>query len=211
MYGELRNIAQIRIGGYILNTMNTFRLDAYEPSAVGNVLILGNEAFNKAVITIDYRKHEMTVRTKEYDFTREASARGACVIPFKWMGANGVFPGNPVIDVKVNGRLMHFIFDTGLEGVLLTKSVSDRHFPLAKVGKATMMSPFARPESIPYVSGVTLSVGGAVFKNQVAALMPKTEFNEDGSIGRIILKSYRVTIDYPRQRILLEPYSTSPR
>lgn len=120
---QIRNLRQIRLGRYILNT---FRFDTYKPSTVGNCLILGNAAFSQVVLTLDYQKKELIIHTKEYDPTHATTVPGACVLPFTWVNGDAASHGEPMINVQVAGHPAHFILDTGLESVLLLKRYADR-------------------------------------------------------------------------------------
>jgi hypothetical protein len=176
---------------------------------------IGNLAFQQVVFTVDYQKHELILRQPAYDFSSQP--RGKQDMVFEMPSADDDNPVTlPVIQGVIEGRPARILLDTGWAGpeIGLTEAFHSairptlaKEYPEDRSEKISrnMIGGAAQVERIPDVS---FSLGDKPTWNVLcpALVISRTYTNVDAVIGPQVLGDFRVTIDYPRRKALLEPY-----
>jgi hypothetical protein len=118
-------------------------------------------------------------------------------IPFE------VQDGSIILTVKVNNsqRPLKLLFDTGADGMAITKALAD------SVGiKATRQqntSVVGGNMQISVSEGNTIQLDTFVLKNQSFALFPEMHKGSDGIIGNSIAKNYITKVDFDKKELSL--------
>ena len=188
--------------------------------------LLGNPAFVRTVLTVDYKNGLLTIQNPAYDFTKQRRKTGDYVLEMGWQSNSldekwkqNVY-GTPAIRVAVNGAPIWCTLDTGWDGpeMGLTKSFVDRHpsirrarrdrmpvnaiYSTAQVDRLhdlVLTAPCLWP---PHAPPLTLKVDAGV-----TPTLPSDSPEGEAAIGLLLMERYRITIDYQRGRVLLEPYA----
>jgi len=209
--GSLVRGVNVELPGFTFSdqTMSTLRLSALA-AQTGRLLdgILGQPLFARSVVEIDYARKCVSLFDPDgYEY------RGPGVsvpITFK--------QGLPYVKASVtlpDGRSItgKFAIDTGASSsLILSPDAVERERVAASLGKTMTVQSRG-------VGGVTqmrlarvarLELGGFTLDQPVAALQPPGPGNisADGTIGNIgggTLSRFKVTFDYPRRRMILEP------
>ena len=219
----------VRIGGCEVNSLPTEVVGAdldplsiSKPAYADNAVNLGNVAFVQTVFTVDYRKKELILRPPKYDFTRQQRRAGDRVLQMKWMSdfsdkeRENKFSGFPAIQVSLAGALFWCALDTGWGApeIGLTEDFVSRHpsvghvkHDLAQFGDLHGSMQVERLHDLhvtlpclwpPHTAPISLRMNG---------LVTPTLYGGEGVIGLALMERYRITIDYGRRRVLLEPYA----
>lgn len=205
-HGRMKYLPEIKIGGYTLTGIGSVELDHLNNTSNQNYAILGTNVFSKVVLTVDVQKKELVVRTEAFDITHQRLKPGSVLVDFTYAGKNDFSPGVPVISAQVEGVAARLLLDTGLAPMLLTQGTAQQ-LKLPHESKSTGMSgPFSMPRQYPTLKGVVVTVSSIKLTNQDAVVMPSLPNDNQGALGIPLLRACRLTIDYPRRKILLEPY-----
>ena len=225
-------LPHVKIGGYEIENLPTDMSDVESglfsppPGPANDVPILGNPAFVQTVLTIDYKNSIMTIRPPKYDFTQQQRKPGDRILDIGWTSHYAVnnwrrgLYGTPSIQAVINGFTCWCTLDTGAGGseICLTKKLVEKHFSLNKAKRslasldgANSSSQVPRLEklmvsfpctALPYAKPIALKLDGLVTPSL------DTDASDGGAvIGLPLMERYRITIDYPRGRVLLEPYA----
>jgi hypothetical protein len=177
--------------------------------------ILGNIVFERVALTIDYQKSELVLRSS-------SSAPNARTLPVRRVGpvfttGAGVARGGfVVIAGTVGGRPVNFVLDTGLpfeEGIVLAPNKRDLAAAQSSSRRDARAVVGLGQVATEQFAGVTWSLGGGVLGQGDVIVPSRFSLVGDGRtsldalIGAHLLRAYRITIDYPRARVVLEPYS----
>jgi predicted aspartyl protease len=204
----------LEIGGYERSDAHAVVLGdknarADQQSETDAIPLLGNSAFTPVVVTIDYRLRELCIRPPSNSFSYERMKEGSHVLDFQLdRGTEGV----PIIPVLLNGRAAKVILDTGWGGSTIGISRALREAAGLSPGEIVVHSFLFSSARVEKAHGALLSWDASSefqFKTDALVLpsqFPLGEHGADGIIGMNILKHYRLTIDYPRRKILLEPH-----
>ena len=191
----------------------------------GQQPLLGNTAFVQTVLTVDYKKAQLIIRPPQYDFLRQPRKPGDRVLEMGWTchysdeDWRKSCYGTPAIEATLGSAPFWCTLDTGAGGseICLTQALVE-NTPFIKQKRHDVSSlnatsssaqverlynlnvkfPCLVPRRIPPVA---LSLNGLV--------TPTLKSDPAGGIGVIgfpLMQRYRITIDYGRGRILLEPY-----
>ena len=226
-------LPHMRIGGYEIAELPTEMSDANSglfagllsppPTDADQGFVLGNPAFVTTVLTIDYKNAEMIIRPPQYDFTRQHRKIGERVLGMHWTAdvedkawEQNLY-GYPAIRVAISGVSFWCVVDTGWAGpeIGLTADLVKHHSSLvghAKQDTVTFgaLHSSAQVERLhdlhvtlpclfpPHLPPVSLRADG---------LVTPVLYGGEGVIGLALMKRYRITIDYGRRRVLLEPYA----
>ena len=132
---------------------------------------------------------------------------GRTIVPFELRADHVVIP------VKVNGRSLNLILDTGMpvDGVLLWGSQRVEAAGLEYAGKGLVMGPGGNPVESDLAMGVMLEVPGDTpgieFTGQMAIVMPEDTTRTmhfegtDGVIGQSLFGNFVVAFDYDSLKI----------
>jgi len=190
-------------------SMATLKLSALAAQAGRNLDgILGRPLFARCVVEVDYHRKCVSV------FDAEGYAyRGSGVsVPLTFKD------GLPYVKARVtlpDGRSISgkFVIDTGAStSLLLSPSAVEREGIAASLGKTMTVQSRgiggATPVRLARVA--KLELGGFTLDRPVAALHPPGagHISAEGTVGNIgggILSRFKVTFDYPRRRMILEP------
>ena len=173
--------------------------------------IIGYELFSHFVVEIDYAALYINLYEPQ---TYKYRGRGES-IPL------GLQDGEIYIPAKVTvpGRETlegQFVVDTGGNGsLLLAKSFVDEHKLLASVGPTIPAGGGGVGGAIQMDLGrvKSLQVGGFVFDNPLTGFIKVGQIAEPGKAGNIggrLLRRFRVTFDYSRRQMMLEPNAHFP-
>ena len=172
--------------------------------------VLGYEAFERYVVTVDFKQNELTLADpKTYSAPQAATA-----IPISFAGRLPVVDGRLAFGdaAPIAARLM---IDTGAQAPIVLRQPFTAASDLAKYKTESTTSPSFASGTVAMIKLPLrqLSIGPFVF-NMLTARAYATNsgaggYTEtDGLIGNEVLRNFRVTFDYSRSRILLEPSGT---
>jgi hypothetical protein len=191
-------------------TLTSIRLSGLE-AGFGRPVdgILGYEIFNRFVVEIDYISRIVTIHDpKSYEYSGSGQA-----IPLM-IKDNRPFVRGKIMQVGTKAAEGNFEFDIGQVGaVTLGESFTSEH-ELLKFSRKTLQT---NTGSI--LAGRTnaqigrlqgLQLGRIIIQNPVTTFVAGNSGEEDttdyaGLIGAEILRRFKVTIDYSRKQVLLEP------
>lgn len=119
----------------------------------------------------------------------------------------------PIVAARVNGSEGYrLVLDPSVDEVLLdTTLVQGRGMSLATRGESAFIDYYRTREKVPVVYLDVLEVGPVAARGLRALLIEGDDLTSRegirsyGRIGREFLKSFRLTVHYPRQLLLLEP------
>ena len=186
--------------------------------------VLGNVVFEQVALTIDYRRSELILRPKSANAAATQRVPGTRTLPVQRVGPvfttdTGTARGGFLVFAgSVNGQPVNFLLDTGLPfapGIVLAP------------GKRALLgdAPASSGQEVRAVTGlgqvsaqrftdVSWLLGGVPGKGEVIvppqlATLGDDKTSIDALVGAYLLQAYRITIDYPRSRVLLEPYAAT--
>ena len=203
--------------GIDMNPLSPFELTEGDKNAT-----LGNVAFIQTVLTIDYRGKELIIRPPKYDFTRQQRGARDRVLQMRWTTdypnkeRESKLYGYPAVRVSLAGASFLCVLDTGWDGteIGLTENFVSRHpsvqhakHDLTQFGALHSSAQAERFHDLdvtlpclwpPHTAPISLRMNG---------LVTPTLYGGEGAIGLALMERYRITIDYGRRRVLLEPYA----
>ena len=161
--------------------------------------ILGASAFQNVVLTIDYHKKEIVIRSLAYDVACLPRRPHDLLLKPEWL--NGFLP---VLHGYLRGRPARFGLDTGCSGMPISARFAER-LPTSLHAGMTYMNINGSSVSVPRLKPLPGNLEGLHFIDYypTATSIPT---NVDALAGTGFLQTYRVTFDYSRGRILLQPY-----
>ena len=149
-----------------------------------------------------------------------ASQPAATEIPFSDIRtARGQIPA-PALDVRVNGHLARLSIDTGynarfpfegFSGLLILRSVAEhmKLKPLFQTQIPGIGNQGPRQGYVAYADSI--SVGGVEFHDCAVQVLDGSFRNDaDGSFSLNLLSNSLVTLDYPAQKLILDPLPIRP-
>jgi tetratricopeptide (TPR) repeat protein len=113
--------------------------------------------------------------------------------------------------VKLNGRqTVHLLLDTGASGISISPKAAQKA-ELERLGDETAETRGIGDEKpldeVRYLAS-TLEIGGLSFTNYlIGAFRTAKDSDIDGLIGADAFRRFLVTIDFPREELILEPYA----
>jgi predicted aspartyl protease len=198
---ELVLLPNLNIGRYELSHLctNKIKPDNKKRGVADTVAIVGNFALSSIVLTIDYRHKTLTFRNPTYNVQTLPKRKGDVLLDFAWQD------GLPIVQGKLNGRPARFLVDTGSYAVCVTRQFAAKHLQKRKRTYFQSSGAFGSASGSSRLSkGVQAEVrtesGGYRFLASDIVGVPD---DYDGIIGQPFLEFCDVTIDYPRQKILL--------
>ncbi len=223
-------LPQLQIGNYRVVNLPTEMSDTTNglfcpPAQEDSEPLLGNPAFTRTVLTVDYKNAMLTIQNPAYDFTHQSRKAGDYVLEMGWQSNysdkewQNSFYGTPAIQVAVNGAPLWCTLDTGWGGpeMGLTRNFVDKHPAISRARRDRMPLNAANSSAEinrlhdlhltipcfwpPHAKPIALKVDAAVTPT-LAGGPPEGS----AMIGLTLMERYRITIDYGRGRILLEPY-----
>lgn len=224
-------LPRLKIGNYEITNIPTEMSEAgsgpFTPvlEDAGQQPLLGNTAFVQTVLTVDYKKAQLIIRSPQYDFLRQPRKPGDRVLEMGWAShySNEDWRkscyGTPAIEATLGSAPFWCTLDTGAGGseICLTQTLVDNN-PFVKQRRHNMSSLNATSSSAqverlynlnvkfpcsapPHSSPIALNLNGVV-----TPTLRSDPVEGTGVIGFPLMQRYRITIDYGRGCILLEPY-----
>lgn len=224
-------LPRLKIGGYEITNIPTDMSDAdsgpFTPllEAGNQQPLLGNTPFVRTVLTIDYRNTQLTIRPSDYDFSRQPRKPGDRILEMGWASPypdkdwRRSFYGTPAIEATLGSAPFWCTLDTGAGGpeICLTQTLVDRNSLIKQkrhdMAPLNATSSSAQVErlhnlnvkflcSVPrHAPPITLKLDGLV-----TPALKSDDPKGMAVIGFPLMQHYRITIDYQRGRVLLEPY-----
>lgn len=205
----------IRLGGMVASDVAVDVVAASERGRANPCLaapILGMDLFRDCIVTIDYRAHSLTVRGATFD-PAQHMASSAVVLPFANIDdpqERSDYAGVPTVAVTVAGRTVPFCLDTGYNGSMLMSCDAARTCGL-QATRPALGSGLGGTFTSGVTAPVPFSIGAAMRGSAPVDIGPGQSSNHENCLGNTILRNFRVTIDCPRSRVILEPYDHGDR
>jgi hypothetical protein len=212
-FGQEIMLHNLQLGSYELQNVSISLMPT--PVNPDNALsdgvpLLGDDAFSQIVLTIDYARRELILRQPQYDFTAQRNAPNSVVLDF-----NGNKYGRdfPCVAGTLRGKPSTFVLDTGFANDYIAVA------PQAGAGAVSVhgLKPLGRKwvrtsYALLYLNQVNCTLFTSPYGRKSclafqcpAVVFPNIQGRYGASVGIEILKRFRITIDYPRRRMLLEP------
>jgi hypothetical protein len=200
----------IQIGGLELQHMASYAFTSDRPET-NTRPILGNSVFAHTILTIDYAKHELTIRPSATNSIPSGVRDRNHSLDFRWVSQDprGRF-GVPCVRGKVMSLPADITIDTGwsddtvglarsyyyqLRPALKAKHIKRHLFTTSFVlGNATVIT----------LSNVSWSLPGIAGTSPVV-VVDQVSRGAQAVLGRSFLSHFRTTIDYPQQKIWFDP------
>ena len=221
-------LPQIQIGSYKVMDMPTEMLDndngLFAPAAApvpDGIPSLGNDLFRLAVITIDYQRKTLIIHPASYDLTKQRRRPGDKILQMGWTSHRNDSParqqlfGWPVIRARVCGKPFWCVIDTGWEEQELgIKKDFFQQLPLSLPNPPQVaVGHFAYGiGSVPQIEHLSFQIAAltppnsSIMLNGKGWIVPSLSGGE-GIVGTSLMQQFRITLDYSRRRVLLEPYA----
>lgn len=212
-------IGNITIGGYTVENFPTYEIietGVHQDGTAQQNLIIGNSFFLNSALTIDYHKSTILVRPSGVRIEDSNSNSTQYKTRFEWLpDARSQRVGVPAIRGRVNGKSALIEIDTGWneKNVAVSNHLWDT-IPVFKSSstKIVKLKAALSTVGVQHVSKAKIQIPVHVGRNEVfvTIITPAVKSNSatkgaDAVIGSAFLENFRVTIDYPRQEIFLEP------
>ncbi len=163
--------------------------------------LLGAPAFHGTVLTIDYQKREIIIRAASYDVTHLPHHPHDLLLTPEW--EDGYLP---ILKGVLSNHPARFALDSGCEGIAIgTRFV--RQAPASSFAKATTGNINGVQVSTQCLKQISGTVAGTHFQ-AIHAEVIDLPGDFDALVGTDFPRRSRVTIDYARRKVLLEPYPT---
>ncbi len=200
----------VDLRGYRIQGVQTFAVETGSlpaQSTLSEFVLLGNAAFDRVVLTIDYHKKQLILRQPEYNFAQQPHRACDRIIPFGWSSSGPNSQSRqPFIEGIIEGKPAHLEMDTGWGGDVIgiaKQFYYDKRLHLAQF-PSTFKTPAGQTKTS-YIQRIAFSFAN-VNECFPAVLVSNLYPGLDAVFGTQVLQHFRVTIDYPRRKILLEPY-----
>ena len=208
---EWVTLSHIRLGDYELSQPTAVSWPLSAP-AFGYTLegfpifaTLGNRAFKDIVLTIDYGQRKLILHRPDYDITRQPHDLGSCLLDYTPGGNNVAWaPEYLSVGSRIEGHPINLVLDTGHCGASILLAPEFRE--LLEVPQGTM------PQWNYNISGksvteVTRPVRWSLnnIKGECPGWIMAMRPEWQALAGYEVLRNYRLTIDYTRRKLLLEP------
>ena len=203
-----RMLTELKFGDYEMQDCPSiaYEADSGDAERSRRTLIIGYPALARIVLTIDYEKQELLFRDRTYDVTRRPPSPGAYLLNMA-VNPEDVHEGyhQPIVEGTIAGHKVHLILDTGLAwgGVALAEPKLIASLQQAAHDRL-LVSLTAGTTDVKILPDTLWSVGGLVDQAPIDFMPGFVSGSADGALGYEILRNYRITIDYERQKILLE-------
>ena len=213
-----------RIGGYELRRVPalvaSFTNSRRSQSIPSYGCLLGNSIFSSVVVTLDYHLHQIIFRSPEYNPATQRHSPQSYSFPFHWASSIKSAKSFGIIAVSgtISGHPVTFAIDTGWSSDMMgvSKSTYQRLFPSSTFTRhdRSLLTAFGQAKGV-YIPDLVCSLKSVdphhpdLKFRQPALVTADADDGVDAIWGYAVLKDYRVTIDYPRRRIFLEPYAAA--
>jgi hypothetical protein len=206
----------LRLGGYELKNMPTQAVQPDKKRAADHTIdtanlpyiILGGIAFYRTSVTFDYQTQELILRDATYVVSKHVSEERDKILSIELLkGDPNSNYGVPCIHGTVIGHPARILVDCGWVGrykIGLSDIFCHKYLRSVKRSKDTFTTTIGQM-TVEMISDVSWSVGD-IHESANAQIFPafRGGEGEDAVIGEAFLHAYRVTIDYPHKRMLIE-------
>jgi predicted aspartyl protease len=178
-------------------------------------VMIGNAALRHFVMTIDYRKRLLTLRRPGR--TLPASLTSGARLGFTW-GDSKTNPDRvPLVRVKYRGQPLWFAVDTGwcAQSAAISSAARKRLDSRPGVQRLSThrlaLGTFLGSSEDDFIDRfdfdlmVTNAQSGHIHVISSAFVVPILSSDADGVFGTGLLSHFRVTLDYPRRTVYLQP------
>jgi predicted aspartyl protease len=204
------HLEELRVGELGVNDLKVMVLDlAPLASMMGRRIdgIVGYNVLNRYTTTIDIAGGTLTFARSEDELP---AGEGHFSVPFE------VLMGIPVVKGTVDGVTeLDFLVDTGATTSVLPKAAAEELEPTQRLEGALAAGADSRPIEMALARFSTLEMGGATMDGPVFSYPLSSErvdpiglsidASNRGVIGTSILSNFRVTLNYDRATMVLEP------
>jgi len=180
--------------------------------------LLGDSIFSSAVVTIDYHLRSVTFRNASYNPAKQSHLPMTHSFPFHWapdkVKVSVEHFGLIIVSGTISGQPATLALDTGWSSDMMgiNHTAYQRLFPASPFTKRKVLNTtFGQAKGV-YIPDLVCSLKSDDPRHpdlkfhQPALVIADQDDGVDAIWGYAVLRDYRVTIDYPRQRIFLEPY-----
>lgn len=166
--------------------------------------VIGHDFIKEFVVEIDYEARTLSLfDPSTYQYSGRGDVVPLIITDTPKVRARLALPGGGPIEG-------FFEIDTGSDSALsINSALVNRYKMLANSG-TQMASSNTRVQGELKAVDVRLDnfqLGRSIIAGPIVSLLPDEESDNDGPIGNQILSRFKVTIDYARQRMILEPNS----
>lgn len=207
--GEWTRLPVVRLGEWEFRDVPGQVLDISENDAALATPILGNTLFDNLVLTIDDRRREIVLRSaadplSPHPRDRQIAITRLNAFPLVVKGEKRFWGGQLSVAGQAAGRPVRFLVDTGwgFKGIGLSRAFRDQTglLPTGRTVDAAVGYGNARLD----VAQTAWSLAG--LSGTGDALVTPSLGGAEAAIGRELLSRFRVTIDFRRDLLLLQPY-----
>lgn len=200
--GTIVDQLEVQMGSARIRGLSVGVLDLNAYSTPGDRptdLIIGRELFNDVAVAIDFERSTIELAKSHRDAAPRTPGYALDIGP----------RGTPYIDINVGGRTLSAAFDLGYNGSLILSPdfvaeagllTGRRVSTVASMGAEGMA--ISRLSTIP-----SMRIAGQVLHDVPLEIPATWARPRPGIVGLDILKRFRITTDYSRRSIWLEPYA----
>lgn len=187
---------EIALGGF--SVYNAVVMVAHVPQAAPpapraqKVPLLGMQMFLGVIVTIDYASKSLTMRSMDYDLTRKPHRKHSLLSHYPTEHYPTV-----VVPGTLAGHAVGFMLDTGCESLLINSAFAHRYLSVVPIR-------FPSGTTWPGIHNVACTLLGQHFTVPLALVDERT-YSSDALLGGRWFERHRITLDYYRERVLIEP------
>lgn len=213
---EYRELPSVRLGNYelanasvVVVPFNRADPDQLASTGGGGLVngLIGNYAFKRCVLTIDYQSLKLTLHPSNYDITNLPHRRQDSLLDIAFGGNIKYSPEYLIAKGNFGGHKANILLDTGYFGKSVVLAPSFRNkLSLLPAGLCPHNPLFMWGQEIREFTGpLHWAIGNG--QGDLPGVVLPLRADVDALVGYHVLKNYRVTIDYTRKKLLLEPYA----
>jgi hypothetical protein len=212
---EWQKVSSLKLGDYETKDICALKLYTKQQALIQAgeepiQVVLGNRVFAHTIVTIDYKKQVLIVRRPDYDLSHYADQTHGTLLDFTSCQTARDAPlyivvGALVAGISVQGMIdtghhsSSFAIDQGLRNRLTSLPYNE---PYGNGNERWWTCPVTElTQPIRWSLGNISGCSPAKVLNGYSKLV-----GFDANFGYEVLKNSRITIDYDRHKILLEPY-----
>jgi len=203
------SVPVIQMKEFCLNHVPVVSFDsAYIPASCN--AILGIYTFKNVTLTIDYAKRTLTLYPTSYDVSKRKHRPQDILLDLNFCGdAIAYSPEFLTVHGKLEGQEVDFVLDTGnvSDGILMSPRLRLKLKSVPVGSPPTQQYVMAGHNSLEFTRPLHWNLGQA--EGNLPGVTIEMRKDWDALIGYQFLKNYRVTIDYPHRKLLLEPNDPS--
>lgn len=217
-------LKQISLGDYRMQNIDTLYFpNPHAPTLVqtanghGYQMILGNKAFRDIVLTIDYAHNALILHSPEFDITKNRLLPTDILLNIDYDKESENYPDYPCrifASGILEGRTVKFFLDTGYYSDEISINIGTRNKFDRVPPIIVLNNPINGISGVRMTSKTTTPLKWSIgtYKGYDIALMTEDSLIPEDQVilGWRQLKNFRITIDYKRKKLLLQPYEVNP-